>query len=392
VALADDFFTAAVDPPGEGATDEDLSESQTLAADVEDDDSLSPQRRSRPGRARKTVEQEGQLARMVRELREVEDEIASKLALTDRLLAQLESRGVHEDGGYASADEFEQRMLASTPTLRAMRETFPQSPQGAESTSGRAKLTLARREPHDARARKTKALTSIARALDRIRKVDSEIHRAASLARIKLCAIERMRVYEECGYASFEEFLERALGPSPVLSAAVALLADEPLPPPGVDRDALDTASTFLSGPADDTRGFSPSLFTNDMASADDPRGDPGDTASIDAVAAPPESAKVKPPPSAIPGAAASPAPAKRKRTGIVLSVVFCALATIVGAAAGVWSGRFTAVTPPPPAAAAVLASPAAPTVALAPQSAHAPAAAAPPAAAQAKAPRDQRD
>jgi hypothetical protein len=200
VALAQDLFMSDVDDGGE-----------------------NPSPPPRTGRARKPAEKEGRLARMVRELRAIEDHIVAKLAATQRHLTQLEARRVHTDAGYTSEAEFEERMLAASPFLRAMREANRQP----------ANLVVApgshRRESTDERARKTKALTAVARTLERMRATDTELHDVSAKARAKLCAIEGMRTFEECGYSSFDEFLERALGPSPVLSSAVALIAAEPL-------------------------------------------------------------------------------------------------------------------------------------------------------------------
>jgi hypothetical protein len=53
------------------------------------------------------------------------------------------------------------------------------------------------------------------------------MHRSALTARETLDNVESARLFEECGYASYEEFLERAVGPSPLLACAMAILAAE---------------------------------------------------------------------------------------------------------------------------------------------------------------------
>ncbi|MBV9949301.1 MAG: hypothetical protein JOZ69_20800, partial [Myxococcales bacterium] len=240
MALADDFFSFSADEAGDpfapaasepGPFPEAPDSAAEIAADQE---APKASRKGRSGKVRhaaaRASEPEGQLAGMVRELRALEDLIVGKLGAAERTLVQLEARRAHEDGGYASVEEFEQRMLAATPILRSMRDA-------AGAASRRPQLTIARREG-DARLRQTRALTAIARGRDRLRAIDGDIHEAASTARAKLHAIEATRAFDECAYTTFEEFLERALGPSPVLASAVALVADEPLPATDAGRSS----------------------------------------------------------------------------------------------------------------------------------------------------------
>jgi hypothetical protein len=350
----------------------------SMPADVaEEGDELGAERRSRPGLVRKTSDegasaalsqrgqqpQEGQLARMVRELHELEDDIVTKLTAAERLLVQLGSRRIHEDAGYTSQAEFEERMLASTPVLRAMREALPPTPVPS------AKLSIARRDPADARTRQTKALTSIARALERFRGIDREIHQCAAAARSRLCTIEGMRIFDECGYASFEEFLERALGPSPVLASVVALVADRPLGPqagesPAPANGSLDGPSSapalapalfnespalfnespalFNESPAlfDEAPALfdeAPALFNEAPALFDESPGLFAESAPASADTAILAASPGQPTPQA---SISDAAPARRRLlAGIIVSVVLCAAATVGGAAAGVWSG-----------------------------------------------------
>lgn len=325
---------------------------ERFSTDVGDDE-LDPPRSSRPGRARRAPEKEGHLARMVRELRDLEDDIVAKLTAAERQLSQLESRQVHQNAGYTSQAEFEERMLASTPVLRAMREAIPPAP------ATRAKLRVARREPADPRARQTRALTSIARTIDRLRGIDDAIHRCATDARAKLCAIEGMRIFEECGYSSFEEFLERAVGPSPVLASAVALVASEPIPEQVQgELDAqhaesnLHATSPEESGandPDGDSGGFPPALFpeseglfgrsSDTFAVAPAPSDGTHEIAS--APAAPETTAKTSISPAHSPARVA--APTRKRFGGLVVTLVLCVAGVVAGAAAGVWSELATA-------------------------------------------------
>ena len=303
------------------------------AAVVEEHDELD-----RPSQPRGRQPEEGRLARMVRELHELEDDIAAKLTAAERLLVQLESRRVHEDGGYASRAEFEHRMLAGTPVLRAMREAAPPSPTPS------AKLSLAKRDPAEARARQTKALTSIARALDRLRGLDREIYECATTARSTLSAIEGMRIFDECGYVSFEEFLERALGPSPILASVVALVASmvSPAPLPTGHQAGEPPAPTDASDSARMGVDESPFADSSSLFEAPPPFAPSGDAG--------PATGPIATDPEGISRAeAARPAesngaapPARRRFMGILVSVILCALATVAGAAAGVWSEMAT--------------------------------------------------
>ena len=269
---------------------------------------------------------EAQLARMVRELHELEDDITAKLTAADRVLAQLASRRTHEDGGYSSWTEFEERMLATSPALRAMREAT-----SAPAPTMGAGPAATKRDALDVRSRQTKALTSMARALERLRGLEAELRQCASHAASKLSTIEGMRVYEECGYASFEEFLERALGPSPVLASAVALVVDEPLGQtasanePPVEPPATQPLEEPAFPPALFPEGqalLGAALMTAEATVANADETDPPDTPEANSSDQVDGSVPVRPP-----------------RARIVVSVLLCCAAIIAGAAAGIGSG-----------------------------------------------------
>ncbi|MGA2449996.1 MAG: hypothetical protein ABTD50_15055 [Polyangiaceae bacterium] len=177
--------------------------------------------RSRAGRVRDPQETEGKLARAVDELKGSEDSMRATLAEVQRVLHRIEARRVHEDAGYATCAEFEERMLAWAPLVRVMRAV------AGRSTTACPQLAEERRDPAEDRARSVKALTAIAHALTRLRSLEAEMHESALKARGTLERVESGRLFEECGYASYEEFLERAVGPSPLLGCALASLAVE---------------------------------------------------------------------------------------------------------------------------------------------------------------------
>lgn len=224
VALAQEQFPDSLEDEGASATSasEGAPESaQTRAVrDSDSDDS------------------DGKLARAVDDLRAAEDAMRATLATVQRVLHRIEARRVHEDAGFATCSEFEQRMLAWAPLVRVMRDASgrprPVCPQ----------VTDERRDPGEDRTRSVKALTAIARALTRIRSLEAEMHQSALHARATLDHVEAARLFEECGYASYEEFLERAVGPSPILGCAMATLAldvshESAEPPQEVSEDEL---------------------------------------------------------------------------------------------------------------------------------------------------------
>jgi len=296
----------------------------TAAADGHDVNAHRPSRPSRVRRAtEKAPEDEAQLARMVRELHELEDEIASKLVAAERVLTQLASRRIHEDGGYTSWAGFEERMLATSPVLRAMRGVATPTHALLEETASAGK-----RDAVDARGRQTKALTAMARALERMRALDAELYRCAASAAGKLSTIELMRMYEECGYASFEEFLERALGPSPVLASAVALVE-----PAGGGADATPPAETRPVAERPEEPDLPPALFSEGGALLDAPP-PPADgeetNAAQDARSGELEEPATTPVAIAVSG--------RQRRSHVAISIVLCVIAMIAGAAAGVGS------------------------------------------------------
>jgi len=357
VALADDFFTFAADAAGEQAasgTEETAGTDPSSASGGALDDLAGggAPRRSGSSRMRKASEKvsddEGRLAAMVRELRDLEDDMQAGLASAERLFAQLESRRTYEDGGYASADEFEHRLLAAAPTLRALREAVPPG-------AARARLSVARRDAGDARARQNRALTAMARALDRVRALDAAVHRSASAARTKLHVIETQRVYAECGYVSFEEFLERALGPSPLLASAVALLADEPL---AVAPDAGAGARVAADDPTTpvDAQEF-PDFFSGAAAAEGAAPSDSDDGAAAPGAPEPADGLTAE-------------STARKRGVRWAVSIALCVVAAVGGAAAGIRTGEHDG----PGASGASSMAPAASTV-----TAHEPGHAAPP-------------
>ncbi len=291
-----------------------------------------PARSLRTARAKRGngTEPEGKLARTVAQLRALENGIVTRLAAAERLLAGLVSRRVHEDAGYGSGGEFEQRVLAAAPLLRAMREAHPARVRAPRPSA-------ARRESGDLRARGLKALSTVARALDRVRALDEELGRLAAEARQQLGAVEALRLFEECGYSSFEEFLERALGPSPVLSFAVSLVGLEP-----TGHEDLPSGPSPVGARASVAHDFPAALLGETY-------GEPRQEASLGAPDAPPLE------PETFGGEdgeeTSAVVVARSARRSLARSVFFCLMATVLGASAGAWTelAALTRRAPDPP-------------------------------------------
>jgi len=307
----------------------------------------------RSTRTRRAPRATAQLASTVAQLRDVEDGIVSRATAADRLLAGLEGRRLHEDAGYTSRSEFERRMLGAAPFVQAIRELAVATPRPAGARA-------ARRRTGDARDRRTHALTTVARTLKRIRALDEQIRDAAATAKARLDDVESRRLFDECGYASFEEFLERALGPSPVLATVLALLGDD------TDNAAIDGApaandeATFQAPAAEpatvDVTTDAPLVAPGVDTDADDlpPAllGAPEPAPTADA--APTTSAAAAPAPVPLPAPTGAPRRARR----LTLSAALCLAAAVAGGAAGAWNDIAAILADPGPPAASVAPTP----------------------------------
>ncbi|MGD0677145.1 MAG: hypothetical protein ABSC94_17150 [Polyangiaceae bacterium] len=247
------------------------------------------------------------LARAVAEIRAAEDVILSHLDTAQRLVRKLQVRGVHTDAGYSSPAEFESRVLAATSMIKALWLSNPTPPPA------HIELVESKRNASEARTRNTKALATIAQSMDRMRSLEAEAHDAAVAARDTLANIDSQRLFEECGYASYEEFLERALAPSPSLSIALGCVAVESACPEPVT--SVSVRAPVLP-PVDEQQEVPALLLSHAPAVV------PGLDLPVAGTAAP----------------TAGMAPAPRSRiSGIWLTLGVCAVATFAGALAGTW-------------------------------------------------------
>jgi hypothetical protein len=251
----------------------------------------------------------GRLATTVASLRILEDEMLGMLADAERALYSLEAGGIHKDAGFRDFAEFEERVSGATPLLLAMRSSALTAKQIKPPRSRRRRAPSARAVSGNARDRRTKALAEITRVLTHLRDIDGQLRGKAEKARGLLLGIEQGRFYEECGYVSFEEFLERGLGPSPVLSRSMATTSSHA----DVDLDAFAPVDPPPSG-VDRV----PALF-------DLPLSEPVAEGSASSPQQPPANASD-----------AAPAPAPNRRSALIVSIVMAAAASLLGAAAGI--------------------------------------------------------
>jgi hypothetical protein len=208
--------------------------------------------------------------------------------------------------------------------LHAMRLAVPRALY--ERTKGRRKrgASGARLEGVD-RARRMTGLSALSQSLVSLRSMDDRLHNLADSARSALDEVEASSLYEECGYASVEEFIDRALAPSPVLAGIFALIADQepPAPPeaPGDDFARVSGAHAIPGVPSSESL-----VDLNDVSLLEAQAGnDLLSTAGVDGAK---EGAA---------DASAAPAPAPQSRALLLVSVLLAVVAAAGGAAAGIF-------------------------------------------------------
>lgn len=168
----------------------------------------------------------GKLAQAVETLQGLEDELTTTLRNAEKALRGVGANQVYRDAGFETARQLEDRLLRATHTLFALREAQGPLP---------APPPVIVRPRHRSRQRAPQALGVIARTTKRLKLMDDRALRSCVAVRKALREIDARAAYLECGYTSYEDFLERALGPSPMLARALALAEsqpEEPEPPP----------------------------------------------------------------------------------------------------------------------------------------------------------------
>lgn len=286
---------------GDGEADAVGADDERAAVDAGEDVGSAPRPRSK-------------LAVAAASIRTREDDSVARVLDAEHLLRQLEARGVAADAGYPSARDFEERMLALTPRLSAMRAGVAAA---ARTRGGKAPSTK-RKVRSDERSRRIDALAAIAEGLDCLRALDRDVGRAASSVGDTFRNIESKRLFEECGYASFDEFVERAIGESAVLTAARGLAASEPRAAEPEPRAATSLAA----------------LRAARSAASEEPAQAVTDEGHV--LAVPPSVAPAAPTPSPVPARPGGP-------SRLIVSVALCVAATFGGSVAGGWGMRAAA-------------------------------------------------
>lgn len=260
----------------------------------------------------------GSLAAKVVGLRVLEDEIATLVGEAERALRTLESERTLEDAGFHSAEEFAERVASQIGLLREMRKAKGTPP----AATGRVRRRSPGRGSGDLRARRTRALAAIEQAMVQLREFEVVLRGKVDEARALLSSIDQAHAYAECGYASFDEFLELAIEPSPILTKCLTVLGE--LPPPPESETSVGSAQdeelpSFADPPAprpvDDGP---PALFELQPEPVDE---------------LVPEGAA----PSEAPDPAARPLPA---RSALIVSVVMALASAVLGAAVGARSAH----------------------------------------------------
>ena len=279
----------------------------------------------------------GRLARAVEGLRALEDDIVATLKDADRTLRDLRNRRIHADAGFESHEQLESRLLRGSWLLRSMRAAIPlaesERPADRRRRHGTPRLVVSER------TRRVQGLAALSQGLAHLRTLDERLRAVAYSVRGALGEIETARLYDECGYCSVEDFFERALAPSPILAATLALLAEDPTP-------TAPAPSESEAAPVEPLSDFSSvSLATDDAHPVNDLTG------SADADHQPRE----RQAPPALPAASASPG---SRRKLVLASVVLSFLATVAGGLGGMYCSVAEAAPDTEPAAAAPSAAP----------------------------------
>ncbi len=266
----------------------------------------------------------GSLVSSLGALQAIEDDIVGVLVEAQAILESLETHHVHDDAGFRSFAEMESRLVHPSSMLHAMRLAVPRAL--FERSKGRRKRGAAGGRPEGGdRARRLSGLAALSQSLVSLRSMDDRLHNLADSARFALDDVEASQLYEECGYASVEEFIERALAPSPVLASIFALIADQE--PPAAAQAPGEAFARMSGSHAIPGVPSSESLVDlNDVSLLEAQAGNDLLSGGADT---PGESAET-------PAAAAAPA-RSQGRGLVVVSTILALVAAVAGAAAGIF-------------------------------------------------------
>jgi hypothetical protein len=221
--------------------------------------------------AEPAAEETSEGARLVDSVRD----LRARLKLVDAIVARAQKRieaaerqGAHAALGVESMPTLVERTLGEGSTLQPFLACVRAESKGrtaARRARGR-RAAGARGAPASSSSASANASAgdgTFARAcafVRALRELEQELRaRLREVAEV-LARIEREELYREASYDSYEDFLDRAVGPSPALGPTLLMLAEEPAPPPAedvsrvsvpVDPYAFDFASLAAPAPAD---------------------------------------------------------------------------------------------------------------------------------------------
>lgn len=191
---------------------------------------------------------ERKLAGAVRKLRSSEATILQCLQRAEALVQGLAAEGAHRACGFSTVEDLRSRLFGAGEMLRGLAAfadglgMFHATPSPADvdlenmaESIGRMTTLYVMDEGESPRAVSTgadpEALERLAAAFARARRIEEDMRQAAADARAVLGEIDRERLYTECGYGSYEEFLELALGSRPFIGWSLAILGEAAVEP-----------------------------------------------------------------------------------------------------------------------------------------------------------------
>jgi hypothetical protein len=283
--------------PAAAATDTSVSQAPAFAA--ADEPSPPPKAQS--------------LAEVVRELRTRQRGVEALVLRASRSIDAAERQGAQRAVGLEDMASFVDQSLGEGSLLRdllarARTSGLPQAPRKRAKAGRRpAKQKQNKKESSDAAFGRACAFVSGLRALE------IELRERIVQSKGLLGEIEREGLFREGGYASFEDFLDRAIGASPVFGTTLVLLGDE-LP----EMAAAPERLSRLTMPVDSYEFVLTSL--------------PAPAAQA-AIASTPSA---KPPASAVASVPSARAPASSRLSSMLAIAISAVVAIAVGSVAGI--------------------------------------------------------
>ncbi len=199
------------------------------------------------------------LAEVVRELRARQRGVEALVLRAARSIDTSERQGMHRAVGLDDMASFVDQSLGEGSLLR---ELLARARTAGLQPSPRKRARGGRRAAKPKQGKRENADASFERActfVSSLRALEQELRERIAQSKGLLGEIERDELFREGGYASFEDFLDRAIGASPVFGTTLMLLGDElPDMAPAPERtsrltmpvDSYEFVLTSLPAPA----------------------------------------------------------------------------------------------------------------------------------------------